>query len=179
MAVPHKHKVVLPTILAHCRAGELPANMLVDVKPYGKLLFCVADAWAALKERAHKEGITVFKPTSQNDTYRSISVQLQAWNARMTTVPQPDQKPKLFDNKNWYLKPGNAPIAIPGKSHHNWGVSIDIWQASGERFEFMKAHCLEYGFSWELDSEPWHINYFVGDRTPDAVRAWKAAKSLQ
>jgi hypothetical protein len=179
VTVPHKHKVILPTIVAHCRAGELPANMLVDVKPYGKLLFCAADAWQAFKERAHKEGITVFKPTSQNDTYRSITLQLQAWNARMTTVPQAGVKPRLFNGQNWYLKPGNAPIAQPGKSHHNWGISIDVHTASGERFEFMKAHALEYGFSWELDSEPWHINYFVGDKVPEAVRAWKNAKSLQ
>jgi hypothetical protein len=85
----------LPTVVAHCRAGEIPANMLVDTKPYGKLLFCAADAWQALKERAHKEGITIFKPTSQNDTYRSITLQLQAWNARMTTVPLENVKPKL------------------------------------------------------------------------------------
>ena len=97
----------------------------------------------------------------------------------MTTVPQAGVKPRLFNGQNWYLKPGNAPIAQPGKSHHNWGISVDVSEASGERFEFMKAHALEYGFSWELDSEPWHINYFVGDKVPEAVRAWKNAKSLQ
>ena len=179
MAVPHKRKVRLPTVLAHCKPGELPANMLVEIKPYGKLLFCAADAWMAFKQRAHQEGIAVFKPTSRNDCYRSVAIQTIAWNDRMTTEPLPGVKPRVYQGKNFYLKPGKAPIAQPGRSNHNWGISIDVHTASGERLEFMKAHALEYGFTWELDSEPWHINYFRGDRVPAAVTAWKNWKALQ
>jgi hypothetical protein len=179
LAVPHKRKVVLPTVLAHCKPGELPANMLVEVKPYGKLLFCAADAWMAFKQRAHQEGIAVFKPTSANDCYRSVAIQTIAWNDRMTTEPLPGVKPRVYQGKNFYLKPGKAPIAQPGRSNHNWGISVDVHTASGERLEFMKAHALEYGFTWELDSEPWHINYFRGDRVPKAVTAWKNWKALQ
>jgi hypothetical protein len=36
-----------------------------------------------------------------------------------------------------------------------------------------------YGFTWELDSEPWHVNYYTGDRVPTLVQQWKEAKSLQ
>jgi hypothetical protein len=97
----------------------------------------------------------------------------------MTTEPLPGVTPRVYQGKNFYLKPGKAPIAQPGKSNHNWGISVDVHTASGERFEFMTAHALEYGFTWELDSEPWHINYFVGDRVPEAVTAWKNWKALQ
>jgi len=31
----------------------------------------------------------------------------------------------------------------------------------------------------ELDSEPWHVNVFNADVVPNAVLAWKKAKSLQ
>jgi hypothetical protein len=96
----------------------------------------------------------------------------------MTTEVILGVKPRIFQGKNFYLKTGKAPIAQPGKSNHNWGISVDVHSASGERFDFMAAHALEYGFTWELDSEPWHINYFFGDRVPDAVTAWKKAKAL-
>lgn len=179
MTVPHKHKIVLPANLLHIRPGELPPALLVDVKPFGKLHPIAADAWHAWREHAFANGIKTFKPTSPNDCYRSISIQMQAWNARMTTVPQAGQKPKLFDGKNWYLKPGNAPIAQPGKSHHNLGISVDVSEASGERYEFMAATAQQFGWTWELDSERWHVNYYTGDKVPALVQQWKQAKSLQ
>jgi len=179
VTVPHKRKVILPQIVAHCKAGELPANMLVDVKPYGKLLFAAADCWLAWRDRAFAEGIKTFKPTSANDCYRSYTTQMVAWNQRMTTVPQAGKKPRAFQGKNWWLKDGFAPIAQPGSSHHNWGISVDVSEASGERLAFMEATALEYGFSWELDSEPWHVNVFNADVVPNAVLAWRKAKSLQ
>ena len=179
LAVPHKRKVILPTIVAHCKPGELPANMLVDVKPYGKLLFSVADCWLAWRDRAFAEGIKTFKPTSANDCYRSYSTQMVAWNQRMTTVPQAGKTPRVFQGKNWWLKDGFAPIAQPGKSNHNWGISVDVSEASGARLEFMKATALDYGFSWELDSEPWHVNCYNADVIPALVLEWRKAKSLQ
>ena len=177
--VPHKHKVVKPTNLAHCTAGELPANLLIDCKPYGKLHPLAAQAWQAFRERAFAEGIKTFKPTSAADCYRSLATQTIAWNDRMTTVPIPDVKPRAYQGKNWYLKPGKAPIAQPGKSNHNWGISVDVSEASGDRLAFMAAHAQEYGFTWELDSEPWHINYYVGDKVPALVQQWKQQASLQ
>jgi hypothetical protein len=96
----------------------------------------------------------------------------------MTTAPIAGVKPRVYKGQNWYLKPGKAPIAQPGSSHHNWGISVDVSEASGDRLAFMAATALEYGFSWELDSEPWHVNVFNADIVPDAVLAWKKAKSL-
>ena len=177
--VPHKHKVVKPTNLAHCTAGEIPANLLVDCKPYGKLHPLAAQAWQAFRERAFAEGIKTFKPTSAADCYRSLATQTIAWNDRMTTVPIPNVKPRFYQGKNWYLKPGKAPIAQPGSSNHNWGISVDVSEASGDRLAFMAAHAQEYGFTWELDSEPWHINYYVGDKVPTLVQQWKQPASLQ
>ena len=179
MTVPHKRKVILPRIVAHCQAGELPNNMLVEVKPYGKLLYAAADCWMAWRDRAFAEGIKTFKPTSANDCYRSLATQTIAWNDRMTTAPIAGVKPRVYKGQNWYLKPGKAPIAQPGSSHHNWGISVDVSEASGERFAFMAETALDYGFSWELDSEPWHVNCYNADVTPALVLEWKKAKSLQ
>jgi len=179
VAVPHKHKIVRPASLLHVTPGEVPLNLLVDVKPYGKLHLLAADAWMAFRARAFAEGIKTFKPTSSADTYRSLSTQTIAWNDRMQLTPIEGVKPRVYQGKNWYLKKGKAPIAQPGKSNHNLGLSVDVSEASGERLAFMAQFAALYGFTWELDSEPWHINYYVGDRVPALVQQWKEAKSLQ
>lgn len=179
MAVPHKHKIVLPVNLRHVTPGELPAGLLKEIKPYGKLHPLAAQAWMAWRDHAFANGIKTFKPTSANDTYRSLSTQLIAWNDRMTTQPIPNVKPRVFEGKNWYLKPGKAPIAQPGKSNHNLALSVDISEASGERFAFMAKTAALFGFTWELDSEPWHCNYYTGDAVPALVQQWLQAKSLQ
>jgi LAS superfamily LD-carboxypeptidase LdcB len=31
----------------------------------------------------------------------------------------------------------------------------------------------DFGFSWEVQSEPWHLRYVAGDKVPAAVLAWK------
>ena len=179
MAVPHKHKIVLPATLLHVTPGEMPINLLADVKPYGKLHLLAAQAWMAWRDRAFADGIKTFKPTSAADTYRSLATQTIAWNDRMQLVPIEGVKPRVYQGKNWYLKKGKAPIAQPGKSNHNLGLSVDISEASGERLAFMAETASLYGFTWELDSEPWHVNYYVGDRVPALVQQWKQAKSLQ
>jgi LAS superfamily LD-carboxypeptidase LdcB len=179
LGVPHKHKIILPATLQHVIPGEMPINLLAEVKPYGKLHLLAADAWMAFRARAFAEGIKTFKPTSSADTYRSLATQTIAWNDRMQLTPIENVKPRVYQGKNWYLKKGKAPIAQPGKSNHNLGLSVDVSEASGERLAFMAEFAALYGFTWELDSEPWHINYYVGDRVPALVQQWKQAKSLQ
>ena len=48
----HYHKLVMPSTLQHVTPGELPAGLLVDVKPYGKLHPLAADAYMALRDAA-------------------------------------------------------------------------------------------------------------------------------
>jgi LAS superfamily LD-carboxypeptidase LdcB len=69
-----------------------------------------------------------------------------------------------------------APLAVPGTSNHNLGIAVDIANASGKRLEWMLANAHKYGFSWELQSEPWHIRYVAGDDIPEAVKIWKESK---
>jgi LAS superfamily LD-carboxypeptidase LdcB len=71
-------------------------------------------------------------------------------------------------------------MAAPGTSRHNLGLAVDISEASDpQRMNFMLANIQSYGFTWEVQSEPWHIFYCVGDKVPDLVQQWKQAKSLQ
>jgi hypothetical protein len=62
VVVPPIKKLVLPTTLGHITPGELPANMLVDIKPFGKLHPRAANAYNALRAAAFAAGIKQFKP---------------------------------------------------------------------------------------------------------------------
>jgi LAS superfamily LD-carboxypeptidase LdcB len=175
----HYHKLVLPSTLAHVTPGELPAGLLVDVKPYGKLHPLAADAYMALRAAAFAAGVKTFKPTSRGDCYRSTTTQKAGFLARYQTQPIAGASTKKWNGVTYYLKPGNAMMAAPGTSRHNLGLAVDIYDASETgRMNFMLVNLQAYGFTWEVKSEPWHIFYYVGDRVPALVQQWKQAKSL-
>lgn len=78
-----------------------------------------------------------------------------------------------------------ATAATPGSSNHGLGIAVDVAYDSnpadgvnpaGARYiggapqwEFFQQKVLEFGFSWELQSEPWHIRYVNGDAVPEVV----------
>jgi LAS superfamily LD-carboxypeptidase LdcB len=173
---------VVPVKLCSClkgvKPGELPAKLLRGIEGKGKLHHCAADAYEAMDAAANAAGIDL-SPTSQADTYRSLETQEYGFYQRYTDTPKPalmKQKPRIYKGKAWYLKKGMAPMAVPGTSNHNLGIAIDIKDANGPRLAWLLANEHLYGFSHELDSEPWHIRYVAGDNTPDAVKAWKATQ---
>lgn len=173
---------VVPVKLCSClkgvKPGELPAKLLRGIEGKGKLHHCAADAYEAMDAAANAAGIDL-SPTSQADTYRSLETQEYGFYQRYTDTPKPalmKQKPRIYKGKAWYLKKGMAPMAVPGTSNHNLGIAIDIKDATGNRLAWLLANEHLYGFSHELDSEPWHIRYVAGDNTPDAVKAWKATQ---
>jgi LAS superfamily LD-carboxypeptidase LdcB len=173
---------VVPVKLCSClkgvKPGELPAKLLRGIEGKGKLHHCAADAYEAMDAAANAAGIDL-SPTSQADTYRSLETQEYGFYQRYTDTPKPalmKQKPRIYKGKAWYLKKGMAPMAVPGTSNHNLGIAIDIKDATGNRLAWLLANEHLYGFSHELDSEPWHIRYVAGDNIPDAVKAWKATQ---
>ena len=175
----HYHKLVMPSTLQHVTPGELPAGLLVDVKPYGKLHPLAADAYMALRDAAFAARVKTFKPTSQADCYRSTATQTVGFLARYTTTPLPNTSTRTWKGNTYYLKPNCAPMAAPGTSRHNLGLAVDISDSSAkDRMDFMLKNIQAYGFTWEVKSEPWHIFYYVGDRVPTLVQQWKQAKSL-
>jgi hypothetical protein len=40
----------------------------------------------------------------------------------------------------------------------------------------MLKNAQRFGFSWELQSEPWHLRFVAGDVTPEAVKSWLATR---
>ena len=167
--------VRLPADLTNVKPGEIPPYLLRAIRPYGRLHWLAAQAYEALRKQAHADGIRPFKPTSVADTYRDLATQERGFLARYTTAPIANSTSiRMYRGQRYFLKPGLAPMAVPGTSRHNLGLAIDISEASGDRLEWMEANCLDYGFCWEFRSgaEPWHIVYFKAESVPAKVQQW-------
>ena len=167
-------KVVLPADLKGVKPGAIPASLLRDVQPYGKLHWRAADAYHAMRAKALADGIKPFKPTSAGDTYRSLEMQTTAFLQRYQKEPIAGASTRTWNSVKWYKKSEKlASLAAPGTSQHNVGIAVDISEASGKRFEWMLKNALDFGFSWEVvPEEPWHLRYTQGDNVPAAVQAW-------
>jgi LAS superfamily LD-carboxypeptidase LdcB len=176
-----KYPVVKVTLCSHLKGvkpGELPQELLRGIEGKGKLHHCAADAYEAMDAAANAEGIDL-SPTSQADTYRSLETQEYGFYQRYTDKPGKKllkQNPRIYKGKAWYLKKGLAPMAVPGTSNHNLGIAIDIANASGARLAWLLKNAQRFGFSWEVQSEPWHLRYVAGDATPEAVKSWLATR---
>jgi LAS superfamily LD-carboxypeptidase LdcB len=166
-------KLVLPADLKDVKPGRLDPGLLVAIKPYGKLHRNAARCWAAMRAAALASGLPSFKPTSAGDTYRSYESQLAAFNSRYSLTPTTFGT-RTFEGKKYYKKAANlADLAAPGSSNHNLGLAVDVSEASGARLAWLLENEHLYGFSHELQSEPWHIRLVCGDRIPVAVQEYE------
>lgn len=161
--------------MANVKPGEVPAYLLRAIRPYGRLHWLAAQSWEAMRKAAHADGIRPFKPTSVADTYRDLVTQEKGFLARYTTAPISNSESiRMFRGQKYYLKPGLAPMAVPGTSRHNLGLAVDVSQAFGERLLWMEKNCMDFGWCWEFRSgaEPWHICYFKAELVPARVQQW-------
>lgn len=165
--------VIRPALLSGLSNGRLPDSVLVDTPglaggPLVRLTTPAWRAWRALCNAATAAGI-VLKATSATDSYRPYEVQKRIFLERYTTDILPNRPWKTWGGQRWYQKPGTATAAVPGTSNHGWGLAVDVASASGARLEWLLANADDFGWSWEVQSEPWHIRYWAGDHVPAAV----------
>lgn len=193
-------KVVPPALLAGQENGRLPESLLVSTPglaggPTIRLVEPAARSWRALTAAASAAGHTL-KATSAGDSYRSYERQVATFVARYEPDPFPgyigtkwwpahyDQQGRWVTAHLWYQKPKTAVAAAPGYSNHGLGLAVDTGEESdGDAgtesldpltLNWLVAHAGAYGWSWENQSEPWHIRYCTGDAIPPAVLAYEA-----
>lgn len=170
-------KLVMPADLATVYNGAVPRKLLSKIAPSGKLHHIAAQAWEQLRTLAANEGLVL----CHVGDYRPFDQQLALFKTRMKPYPNAKvskQTTRDYDGATWYLHSG-APVATPGQSNHGWGLAIDAallvdgkvvtittkpanCKRSG--LKFLLATAPQLGFSWELQSEPWHIRYIAGDK---------------
>lgn len=184
------HALTTPGFLAGKRNGQLPSEILEQVGPTGFLVPTAARAYRTLYVLAKSIGIDL--TFTYGGCYRSFTQQLNLFLSRYRPVSAvtywatPASRRKRwheagnFGHSSTYwvkkqLANGRYPAtaATPGYSNHGWGLAVDIAygghpsqaRAIGghPRWRELQALILECGFSWELQSEPWHIRYNLGD----------------
>lgn len=159
-------------------AGKKPSQVTPDILRKtvsgGKMELCAADAWDAMVAAAAKDGVTL-KPTSLGDQFRSIDQQKAAFLQRYRKEPVANSTSRTWNGRKWWLKKGFAPLAAPNDdpktcSRHMLGLAVDVANANGKILEWLLANEDKFGFSHEVQSEPWHIRYVAGNDVPAAVK---------
>lgn len=169
--------IVMPSDLRGVDNGKVPSDLLRNILPSGKLHHYAAEAWQRLQQSAAHEGLTL----TQIGDYRPLSQQEHLFLLRMRKYPDAKrnvQTTRTWNGETWYLHNG-APVATPGTSNHGWGLAIDValrvdgraipitakpegaWRSG---LQFLRKIAPGLGWSWELQSEPWHIRYVLGRR---------------
>lgn len=171
-------------------SGQLAIETLSKVAGGGMLHVNAARSWKALVAAAFEAGF-ILTYTGTTACYRDFVRQTNLFKERYRHEGQGGGcKQWLFkhlgDNKMWckiyaYL----ATAAVPGTSNHGWGLAIDMaldgytpdtWKAvtsNPSAHNWLQANVRRFGFSYEIQSEPWHIRLVVGDDITPAVLAFE------
>lgn len=171
VSVPPIQKLKMPAELLTIKPGELPAALLTEIKPAGRLYHKAALSYQVMRRAARAQGIQLH-PISAGDTYRSLADQTRVFLARYQREPIPGASTRTWQGAKWYLKPGaGAPLAAPGTSRHNLGLACDYADTSKpDVWRWMCENAPRYGWSLEvMPAEPWHWFYYPGDTIPAAV----------
>jgi hypothetical protein len=169
--------VKLPADLAGQPNGQIDKTLLTDVGPQGMLHHTAARAWLAIVADAAKNGLPL--TYTYGGTYRTLTQQTLLFESRYSPSGTGGGC-KTYKGQQWCKKSSNlATAAVPGTSNHGIGLAVDSAAgtspanatgiSSHPKWAWFRANAERYGFSWELQSEPWHIRYVTGDTIPQAV----------
>jgi hypothetical protein len=174
-------RLKLPAELGKVTNGNLPASLLVDCGiPGFKMSPRAAAAMKALVAAATAAGFKV----RATGTYRSYEAQERLFRSRYTREFLPGRPSKLWEGKTWHQLPRTAEAATPGRSNHGLGLAVDFAETadSGSGVKsvspafvaWLVKNAARFGYSAELQSEPWHWRYVAGDNVPAEVAAFHA-----
>jgi hypothetical protein len=167
--------VRLPADLRNEPNGQLPAGLLTDVAAGARLHHLAGRAWAALVDAAASAGVAL--TFTHGGCYRTYQQQETLFLERYTTDVL-DRPSKMWNGRRWYQRPGVAMAAVPGTSNHGLGLAVDTAIGTSPdsarplddvALGWLLSNAARFGWSWEAQSEPWHIRYVSGDLVPPAV----------
>lgn len=156
-------------------AGQAGGATVTLVKP-------AARAWRALCAAALAAGHTL-KVTGPSSSYRLYDIQVSIFRTRYTTQYLPGRPSRSWGGQLWYQRPGTAVAAVPGTSNHGWASAVDtgeerdsdlgVESLDDPTLQWLVANEQRFGWSHEVQSEPWHLRYNSGDSIPAAVLAYE------
>lgn len=145
-----------------------------------------ARSWRAMAGVARAAG-HVLKTSLTWQSYRSYAEQVAVFRDHYTLTRLPGRPTRNWQGQTYYLRPGKSTAAVPGTSKHGWARAVDTGEErdgdpgseplDNATLQWLIANARLFGFSWEIQSEPWHLIYFAGDTPPLAVRTWEAQRA--
>lgn len=169
------HTVTLPSDLVGASNGNL-TTQLVSIefagRPTLKVHHGFARSWRAFHAACLISTGVTLTAVSAGDAYRTFTSQETLFYQRYTTTYIAGTSTKTYLGQTWYLKLGMAMAAVPGTSNHGWGLALDTaeWTGAGVKgisssvaWQWILANAGTFGFSWEAQSEPWHLRLYTGD----------------
>lgn len=183
MAYP-KRAVTRPSALHGHPNGRLPDSILEDIpgkngEPTIRLLKdTAARSWKAMAAHALRDGIFL-SSTSLMDSYRPYEVQVRIFKQRYSLVRIVGRSTRVWNGRTYWQRPYTAAAAVPGTSNHGDAIAVDNKNTTKPAISWLLVHAEDYGWSWELDSEKWHIRYFPGDKIPQAVLDFEASINME
>jgi hypothetical protein len=169
----------MPGDLAGQTNGKLYDNLLSPVDGGGKLHHLAARAWRALVA-ANAAATGMSMTYTYGGTYRTYAAQETLFRSRYDPAGTGGGC-KTWDGVRWCKKSANlATAAVPGTSNHGWGLAVDSAHGTSPSgatsitshhagWDWILDNAERFGFSWELQSEAWHLRYVAGDMVPVAV----------
>ncbi len=125
---------IVPAALRRHANGRLPASVLVDVGEGERLSQPAAQHFRRMDAAARADGVDL----RVNDGYRTFSQQNYHYQR--------------------YLNGQGPEAAAPGRSHHGWGLAVDLY-LQGEASTWLRKNASRYGFFNDVAGEPWHWTY--------------------
>lgn len=170
-----------PSCLKSQNNGELRAGILKRCDLGSALM--AAPAARAMKAMVAAMSAQLRLDYTHVGAYRTLKQQEQLFLARYTTKELKGRPTKKWNGVTYWQLPKTAMAAVPGTSNHGWGLAIDLAEKvngktvsiSPRSVKWLIKHAATYGFSAELQSEPWHWR-FVAGTVPAAVLAWEASQ---
>src|SRR5262245_22551514 len=155
--------------------GKIPIDRMLKVAPLGAgyLVPEAAAAWRNLQNAAKAAGITL----TMTGAYRSYDQQVELCNERYTTSDTGGGQ-KVWNGTQYWLRAHMAMAATPGTSNHGWGCAVDVALGGyGAEAKTVDASFLHWalgnaaanGWSWEVQSEPWHLRVTSASAAPETA----------
>ena len=180
MALP-KRPIQTPKALVGMPNGRLHPRLLetIPASTGSPIVLArpAARAFKAMRAAAAADGIILYS-TRVSNSYRPYEDQQRIFLQRYRTYRKfPGQRGRHWNGRYWYHWTSSV-AAAPGTSNHGDGLAVDIVTDSA-RHRWLLRNADRFGWSWEIDSEKWHIVYWAGDGVPKAVLDYERHLGVQ
>lgn len=174
--------VKLPAALDGTTNGAIPAAKLRTVPSLhdGRavtLLIVASRSFVAMRAAAEKAGVRLEAISSYRTYEQQVALFTERYVPHYARHTDGSVSYRIWNGVRWYHAFGPT-TAVPGTSNHGRALAIDFvvtatWQT------WMLANAARFGWSWEIQSEAWHLRYVAGDQLPQAVLDYESSQNPQ